>query len=57
MSQADIAVILEKLSVIETQVKLTNGRVTKLERGAWLVFGFLAGAGALKFGLLSAFGL
>ena len=57
MSQADIAVILEKLSVIETQVKLTNGRVTKLERAAWIVFGFMVGAGALKLGLLSAFGL
>ena len=57
MSQADIAVILEKLSVIETQVKLTNGRVNRLERGALIVFGFLVGAGALKFGVLSAFGL
>jgi hypothetical protein len=57
MSEADIAVILEKLSVIEAQVRLTNGRVTKLERGALIALGVLIGAGALKLGVLSAFGL
>lgn len=32
MSAADIEIILRELAEIKSQVKLTNGRVTRLER-------------------------
>jgi hypothetical protein len=57
MSSADIQIILNELGEIKTQVKLTNGRVTRLERIVLVTFGVLIGAGALKVGILSAFGM
>jgi hypothetical protein len=57
MSSADIQIILRELGEIKTQVKLTNGRVTRLERIVLVTFGVLIGAGALKVGILSAFGM
>ena len=57
MSSSDIELILRELGEIKAQVKLTNGRVTRLERVMLVTFGILIGAGALKVGVLSAFGL
>ena len=57
MSAADIEIILAELSEIKAQVKLTNGRVTRLERVMLIVAGFLVGAGMLKSGALSIIGL
>jgi hypothetical protein len=57
MSSADIQIILNELAEIKTQVKLTNGRVTRLERVVLLTAGVLIGAGLLKIGALSAFGM
>jgi len=56
MSAADIEIILAELSEIKAQVKLTNGRVTRLERVMLIVAGFLIGAGMLKSGALSIIG-
>lgn len=57
MSAADIEIILRELGEIKAQVKLTNGRVTRLERGIILFLGIAIGAGLLKAGHLSIFGL
>jgi hypothetical protein len=57
MSSADIQIILNELAEIKTQVKLTNGRVTRLERIVLVTAGVLIGAGLLKIGALSAFGM
>lgn len=57
MSAADIEIILRELGEIKAQVKLTNGRVTRLERVMLLLFGVAIGAGLLKSGHLSVFGI
>lgn len=57
MSASDIEIILSELSEIKAQVKLTNGRVTRLERVMLLLFGIAIGAGLLKSGHLSIFGI
>ena len=57
MSAADIEIILAELSEIKAQVKLTNGRVTRLERVMLILFGIAVGAGLLKSGHLTLFGL
>jgi hypothetical protein len=57
MSSADIQIILNELAEIKTQVKLTNGRVTRLERAMLLIAGIAIGAGLLKSGYFSIMGL
>lgn len=57
MSASDIEIILSELSEIKAQVKLTNGRVTRLERVMLILFGIAVGAGLLKSGHLSMFGI
>jgi hypothetical protein len=50
MSQQDISMILSELKEIKDQVKLTNGRVTRLERVLLILFGIAVGMGVLKLG-------
>lgn len=57
MSASDIELILRELGEIKAQVKLTNGRVTRLERVMLILFGIAVGAGLLKSGHLQVFGL
>ena len=57
MSAADIEIILRELAEIKSQVKLTNGRVTRLERVMLILLGIAVGAGLLKSGHLSIFGI
>lgn len=48
-------VILDKLSKIEEQVKLTNGRVTRLERILLVIFGIAIGGGFINLDHIKAF--